>query len=98
MASFNLRNEITGNNSLILRLEKNGSIYTAYYSLDGIKFDKMGTADILLKDIKAGLMVCDGIIIQGMKSVYYFNSDTTKPPTPFDVAFDYFHIVNKGLK
>jgi beta-glucosidase len=98
MASFNLRNEITGNSSLILRLEKNGSIYTAYYSLDGVKFEKLGTADILLRDIRAGLMVCDGIIIQGMKSVYYFNSDTTKPPTPFDVAFDYFHIVNKGLK
>jgi beta-glucosidase len=98
MASFNLRNEITGNNSLILRLEKYGSIYTAYYSLDGVKFEKMGTADILLKDVKAGLMVCDGIIISGMKSVYYFNSDTTKPNTPFDVSFDYFHIVNKGLK
>ena len=97
-ASFNLRNEITGNNALVLRLEKNGSIYTAYYSLDGIKFDKLGTADLLLKDIRAGLMVCDGVIISGMKSVYYFNSDTTKPNTPFDVSFDYFHIVNKGLK
>ncbi len=97
-ASFNLRNEITGNNSLILRLEKYGSIYTAYYSLDGVKFEKMGAADILLKDIKAGLIVCDGIIISGMKSVYYFNSDTTKPNTPFDVSFDYFHIANKGLK
>jgi beta-glucosidase len=97
-ASFNLRNEITGNNALILRLEKNGSIYTAYYSLDGIKFDKLGTADLLLKDIRAGLMVCDGVIISGMKSVYYFNSDTTKPNTPFDVSFDYFHITNKGLK
>ncbi len=97
-ASFNLRNEITGNNPLILRLEKNGSIYTAYYSLDGIKFEKMGTADLLLKDIRAGLMVCDGVIISGMKSVYYFNSDTTKPGTPFDVSFDYFHIVNRGLK
>jgi beta-glucosidase len=98
MASFNLRNEITGINALTLRLEKNGSIYTAYYSLDGIKFEKLGTADILLKDIRAGLMVCDGIIISGMKSVYYFNSDTTKPNTPFDISFDYFHITNKGLK
>ena len=35
MASFNLRKEIMGNNPLILKLEKNGAIYTAYYSLDG---------------------------------------------------------------
>jgi len=97
-ASFNLRKEITGESSLILKLEKTGSIYTASYSLDGEKFDKLGTADLLLKDIKAGLIVCDGIIISGMKSVYYFNSDTTKPDTPFDVSFDYFHIINKGLK
>lgn len=98
MASFNLRKAVTGDNPLILKLEKNGSTYTAFYSLDGEKFEKLGTADLLLKDIRAGLMVCDGIIIQGMKSVYYFNPDTTKPNTPFDVSFDYFHIVNKGLK
>jgi beta-glucosidase len=98
MASFNLRKSVTVNNPLILKLEKNGSIYTAFYSLDGEKFEKLGTADILLKDIRAGLMACDGIIIQGMKSIYYFNPDTTKPNTPFDVSFDYFHIVNKGLK
>jgi beta-glucosidase len=98
MATFNLRKSVTGNNPLILKLEKNGSIYTAFYSLDGEKFEKLGSADILLKDIRAGLLVCDGIIIQGMKSTYYFNPDTTKPNTPFDVSFDYFHIVNKGLK
>jgi hypothetical protein len=95
MASFNLRKPITGSNSLILRLDKKGGIYTAYYSLDGEKFDKLGTASISLKDIKAGLMTCDGIIIQGMKSTFYFNPDTTKPSTPFDVSFDYFHIINK---
>jgi beta-glucosidase len=33
-----------------------------------------------------------------MKSTYWFNSDTTKPASPFDVAFDYFHIENSGLK
>jgi len=49
----------------------------------------------LLKDIKAGLMACDGIIIQSMKSTFYFNPDTTKLSTPFDVSFDYFHITNK---
>ncbi|MBN1927544.1 MAG: glycoside hydrolase family 3 C-terminal domain-containing protein [Prolixibacteraceae bacterium] len=98
LASFNLRSEITGNNSLILKLEKKGSIYTASWSLDGEKFEKLGTADILLKDIKAGLIACDGVITQYMKSTFWFNSDTTKPDTPFDVAFDYFRIDNKGIK
>jgi hypothetical protein len=98
VASFNLNNEITGNNALILKVEKKGSIYTAYYSLDGNKFETLGTANILLKDIKAGLIVCDGVITQNMKSTFWFNSDTTKPGTPFNVSFDYFHISNSGLK
>lgn len=98
MANFNLRSEITGNNALILKLDKKGSIYTATYSLDGIKFDKLGTADISLKDIKTGLIVCDGVLTQNVKSTFYFNSDTTKPDSPFDVAFDYFRILNDGLK
>lgn len=95
MASFNLRKAVTGENALLLRLGKKGSSYTAYYSMDGVKYDKLGTADILLKDIKAGLMVCDGIILQSMKSTFYFNPDTTKLNTPFEVVFDYFHIANK---
>jgi beta-glucosidase len=95
MASFNLRKAVTVENPLMLRLEKEGSKYTAFYSTDGIKFEKLGTANSMLKDIKAGLMVCDGTIIQGMKSTFYFNPDTTKLSTPFDVAFDYFRIVNK---
>jgi beta-glucosidase len=98
MASFNLRDEIIGKNALILKLEKTGSIYTAYYSLDGDKYVMLGTANMLLRDIRAGLIACDGIIAQYMKSTFWFNSDTTKPNTPFEVAFDYFHIENYGLK
>ena len=98
MAAFNLNKEVTGNNALILRLEKKGSIYSAFYSVDGNKFDTLGTANILLKDIKAGLIVCDGVITQNMKSTFWFNPDTTKPKTPFDVSFDYFRISNSGLK
>lgn len=97
-ASFNIQKEITGTNSLVLKLEKKGSIYTAYYSLDGTLFNELGTADVLLKDIKAGLIACDGVIIQSMKNVYYFNPDVTKLDTPFDVSFDYFRITNNGRK
>jgi len=98
IATFNLRNEVTGNNALILKLEKKGSIYTAYFSLDDDKFETLGTAEALLKDIRAGLIVCDGVITQSMTSTYWFDSDTTKLNTPFDVIFDYFHITNRGLK
>ena len=98
LASFNLKQEVTGNNPLIIRLVKTGSVYAASYSTDGDKFEILGTANILLKDIKAGLIACDGTVTQYMKSTFWFDSDTTKPDTPFDVAFDYFHIENRGLK
>ena len=98
LATFNLKNEIIGDNALNLKLEKNGSIYTAYYSLDGVKYELLGTANLLLKDIRAGLVVCDGTVAQYMKSTFWFDSDTTKPATPFDVSFDYFRIKNSGLK
>jgi beta-glucosidase len=74
VGTFNVRKEITGDNSLILKLEKKGSFYTAYYSLDGTKYEKLAIADILLKDIKAGLIVCDGVITQNMKSTFWFSS------------------------
>ncbi len=93
-ASFNLREAITGNNTLILKLEKKGDTYTGYYSINGGAFEKLGVANGMLKDIKAGLMACDGVIIQSMKNTYWFDPDTTKPNTPFDVTFDYFRIVN----
>ncbi len=98
IGSVNLKAEIIGTNNLWLRLSKEGSTYTAYYSVDGQNFEKLGASDILLRDIKAGLMACDGIITQSMTSTYWFNSDTTKPETPFDVSFDYFRIQNRGLK
>ncbi len=98
MGSFNLTEPVLDDNPLVLRLEKKGSLYTAYYSLDGDEFVLLGTADMLLKDIRAGLMASDGIVTQYMKSTFWFDSDTTKPDTPFDVSFDYFRITNSGLK
>lgn len=97
-AAFNVPNPVTDGNPLILRLEKKGSLYTAYYSLDGTKFELLGTASALLKNIRSGLIACDGIITQYMKSIFWFDSDTTKPDSPFNVSFDYFRITNNGLK
>jgi hypothetical protein len=92
---FNLTEPVTGDKSLQLKLEKKGNTYTAYYAINGGAFVKLGVANALLKNIKAGLIACDGVIIQSMKNVFYFDSDTTKPNTPFDVTFDYFHITNQ---
>jgi beta-glucosidase len=78
-------------------LEKTGSVYTAFYSLDGEKYELLGTADILLKDIKTGLIACDGVMTTSQRNSFWFNPDTTKPDTPFEVEFDYFHITNSGL-
>jgi beta-glucosidase-like glycosyl hydrolase len=97
LATFNLTEEITDQHPLILRLDKKGSVYTASYSRDGENFETLGTADILLKDIRAGIIVCDGVITQYMKSTFWFNPDTTKPELPLDVSFDFFRIVNRGL-
>lgn len=97
VATVDLRNMITGNQPLYLRLTKKGALYTAFYSLDGEEYLMLGSADALLKNIKAGLIACDGIITQSMTSTFWFDSDTTKPATPFDVSFDYFHITNRGI-
>ncbi|HDR89448.1 MAG TPA: carbohydrate-binding protein [Bacteroidetes bacterium] len=99
MASIKLEEPVTDGNELVLKLTKKGSIYTAYYSVyNGENFVKLGTVDLLLKDIKAGLMVADGIIANYMKSTFWFDSDTTKPDSPFDVSFDYFRIENSGIE
>ena len=76
-------------------MEKKGNTYTGYYAINGGSFVKLGVANGMLKDIKAGIIACDGVIIQSMKNTFYFDSNTTKPDTPFDVTFDYFRITNQ---
>ena len=98
MGSFNLQQAVTAENPLRLKLTKKGSLYTAYYALSDGEFVRLGSADMLLKDLKAGVMACDGIVAQFMKSTFWFNSDTTKPNTPFDVSFDYLRITNYGIQ
>lgn len=98
MKWVDIKEPVTDGKDLYLKLEKKGSIYTAYYSRDGVKFDLLATANIMLKNIKAGLIACDGVVTQSMTSTFYFDKSTNKLPTPFDVSFDYFRITNSGLK
>ena len=78
-------------NTVWLRLVKTGSLYTAYYSLDGKKFSKVGETNVLLKDIRSGLIACEGVRPvmggRGMPQV-----PVAAAPSPIKVSFDWFHI------
>jgi beta-glucosidase-like glycosyl hydrolase len=89
---------IKDDNTLIIRLIKSGNLYAAYCSVDGEKFEKVGTADVVLKNIDAGLIVCDGILPARFSGFRRFMPQSNEPKTPFEVAFDYFHINSSGLK
>jgi hypothetical protein len=42
--------------------------------------------------------VCDGVPPTGRGGNQGMQQQPAQPNTPFEVAYDYFHIVNKGLK
>lgn len=94
--SLSMEGIVTSDNTLILKLEKKGDLYSASCSADGKEFKPVGTVNIVLKDVQAGLLVCDGVVPARMGG---FNRPATTPAPvekPFDVAFDYFHITNSG--
>ncbi|MGA2406346.1 MAG: glycoside hydrolase family 3 C-terminal domain-containing protein [Bacteroidales bacterium] len=100
-ASLSMADIIKNNNTLILRLEKKGGLYSASCSSDGKAFTSIGTSEISLSDIKAGLIVCNGVLdprfasFMNMPGMPQLNNEQQKP---FEVAYDYFHITNNGLK
>ena len=101
VATLSLTDIIKDDNTLVLKLERKGNLYTAYCSSDGKNFKAVGSTEIMLVDVKAGMIACDGVPptgrggnFQGMPQ----QAQTTQVETPFEVAYDYFHIVSKGLK
>jgi beta-glucosidase len=88
---------IKNDNTLFLRLIKKGSHYIAFVSADGNDFKQVGEVDVVLKDIKAGLLACEGELPARMRG-FMRQFQNNQSETPFDVAFDYFHITNSGLK
>ncbi len=88
---------ITDDNTLVFKLVKKGSTYTAMCSVDGKNYKIVGTADIVLKDIKAGVIACEGVIPE-MMAQFFRNRQQTQQQKPFEAAFDYFRIKNDGLK
>ena len=99
LAGFRSPDVISDNNySLILKLERKGGTITGSYSRDGKTFSKIGTVEIILRDAKAGVIVCNGseagrstMRIPGMQA-------PEQPQGDFEVMFDYFRITSSGLK
>ena len=83
-------------NVVWLRLQKKGDVYTAFYSADGKKFVEVGKIETGLKDIKAGLIACDGV----MPSFGGFRRGAMPQSVskPMTASFDYFRISSNGSK
>jgi regulation of enolase protein 1 (concanavalin A-like superfamily) len=103
LSGFRSPDVITGDNySLILRLERKGGTITGAYSRDGKTFNNVGSADIILRNTKVGLIVCNGSDTgrPGMRGMQ--GMPGTQIPQPeqgdFEVSYDYFRITNTGLR
>ena len=60
-ATVNLAEAGVKENTIWLKLDKDGSTYTAFYSVDGNSWVQAGQTDIALKDIQAGMIACQGV-------------------------------------
>ncbi len=80
--------------AMVLKLEKKGSIYTAWYATGGKDFELLGSTDVVLRDIKAGLFTCDGADNPNSGLFPQMGLTAADADKPFKVRFDYFHIVN----
>ncbi len=94
-ATVNARVAGVENNVVWLRLQKKGTTYTAFYSVDGKKFTEAGQVEAELKDIQAGLIACDGV----MPSFGGFRMPAQAPAQaqPMKASFEMFRIVSSGL-
>ncbi len=100
--SFSMEGIIKEDNTLYLRLEKKGEHYTGYYSLDGKKYVKAVEGDSVLKDIKAGLITCNGelpaMFARFMQMGRQAAGAPEVPSAPFKATFDFFRIKSTSSK
>jgi beta-glucosidase len=100
-AMLSLADIIKDNNTLFLKFEKKGPLYTAYVSSDGRNYQTVGSAEIMLQNVKAGIMVCEGAPdprFARFMNMPGMTQQQREPEAPFELSCDYFHIKNKGLK
>ena len=97
LTSLSLEGVAGVNDALWLRLVKQGDSYTAYYSVDGRKFEKVGQATAVLKDVKVGMMACEGAMpMMGRNAPR--GGFQLPAAAPLKVAFEDFKIVSGGVK
>jgi hypothetical protein len=96
--SVNLAEAGINDNTIWLKLEKDGSIYTAFYSVNGKSWIQAGQTEIALKDIQAGVMACNGV--QNMRMGMRPGGAAPAAPaqqasSPLKAWFDWFKIKNR---
>ena len=72
VATISMMDIIKEDNTIYLKLEKKGDRYSASYSVDGNKFQSVGSTNLLLKDIRAGLLVCEGVPDPRMAEIHEY--------------------------
>ena len=86
-------------NTVYLKLEKDGSVYTALYSVNGKNWIQAGQADVALKDIQAGFICCQGVQNMRMGMRPGGGAPAAAPAqqqaAPFKACFDWFRIKNR---
>ncbi len=106
VATLSMADIIKDNNTLVFKFEKKGNNYSASVSPDGKNYRNIGTAEIMLKDVKAGIITCNGVQAAGRGNFPGMGpggmpggqQQQAQPEAPFEVSYDYFRIASKGLK
>ena len=99
VANLPLDGIVGEDNVLWLRLDKEGDTYTAWYSVDGKQFEKMGTAQAVLKDVQAGVIACEGEMPMMMRGGGPRMGGMPMPQAaPLKVSFSDFKLVSRGRK
>jgi len=100
VATLPLDGIVGADNVLWLRLEKDGDYYTAWYSVDGKKFEKMGIAQAVLKDVQVGVIACEGEMPMMMRGGGGARRGGAPMPQaePLKASFSDFKLVSRGRK
>ncbi|NSW95115.1 MAG: glycoside hydrolase, partial [Bacteroidales bacterium] len=97
-ANFRVTSLPPENIPVSLKLVKKGSIYTAYYNIDGKGYQLLGSTDVVLRDVRAGLLACiasDSGSAGSLVSMIMGAGGVQDQKNI--VKFDYFRINSSGL-
>ena len=96
--TLSLEGIIGADQVLWLRLVRQADTYTAWYSVDGKKYEKAGVVNATLKDIRVGVMACEGEMPAMMRGFGGAGRGGMQMPAaaPLKVAFEDFAIESRG--